>query len=152
MWQEKIRFQLGNLSGLPPKERFRYASVRLQAMAYANLQRWRGRLARWIQPSGSVAVNSDEPNHSLEDINDQAGMVYQPKPFAGRVLLVRPKTGFSFYDDPKLGWGPAVSGQLDIITIPVNPGGLLVEPYVSMVAKGIGEALGRIPSGHPVST
>lgn len=143
LFREKVRFQVGNLRGLPAKERARYASVRLQAMAHGILHRWRGRLARWIQPDAAVAVNNDESNPLLEEINDRAGMVYQPKPYAGRVLVVRPKNGYSFYHEPTLGWTTYVSGPLDVITIPVNPGGMLVEPFVSLVAQGIGEALER---------
>ena len=71
----------------------------------------------------------------LEDINDHAGFEYRPGPYAGKVTLIKPYRNYSFYNDPQMGWAGLAAGGLESIDLPVNPGAMLVEPYVQILAE-----------------
>jgi hypothetical protein len=62
-------------------------------------------------------------------------MRYRPRPIAADVLVFRPETHFEGYSDPTLGWTKYVTGHLEVVTIPVNPGGMLIEPYIGILGR-----------------
>ena len=78
---------------------------------------------------------------SVQNVNDRASEVYRPKPYAGRVTVFKPKVNYDFYPDVQMGWGDLVTGELDVVELPVNPHAMLVEPYVRLLADGLKEAL-----------
>jgi len=48
-----------------------------------------------------------------------------------------------------MGWGDLAVGGLDIIELPVRPGGIFIEPYVSVLAEGLRariDAAGSFPA------
>jgi hypothetical protein len=61
-------------------------------------------------------------------------MQYVPRPYSGRVAVIRPKGSFWGLDHPSLGWGEVVRDGLEIREIPVYPKGMLIEPFVQMLA------------------
>lgn len=66
---------------------------------------------------------------------------YQPRRFAGRLLLFRQlKRSWYYRDLPDLGWAQ-VSDQLEIIDIPGKHGDMLQEPHVRSVARRLAELL-----------
>lgn len=66
---------------------------------------------------------------------------YQPRRFAGRLLLFRQlKRSWYYRDLPDLGWAQ-VSDQLEIIDIPGKHGDMLLEPHVNLVARRLAELL-----------
>ena len=75
------------------------------------------------------------PQGFLEDINDRAGYEYKPRPYPGKLTLIKPQRNYSFYNDPRMGWANLTAGGLEIIELPVNPGAMLVEPYVQILAE-----------------
>ena len=40
-----------------------------------------------------------------------------------------------------MGWGDLVTGELDIVELPVNPHAMLVEPYVKILASQLKEKM-----------
>jgi thioesterase domain-containing protein/acyl carrier protein len=72
---------------------------------------------------------------TVQEINDHAADIYDPKPYAGKLTLFKPQVNYKFYPDPKLGWGDLAIGGLDIVELPVNPHAMLVEPYVEVLSQ-----------------
>lgn len=142
-WREKIGFQWSNFKKLPAQERTTYLRDRVQSMVQGRTKRLRERLVHYLQPSAQTAGLDGQSFATQEEFNDQVGMRYQPVPYRGDVLIIRPQTGFTFYNDPQMGWSNYIHGRLDVEIIPVNPGGLLVEPYVGLVGSRISQALQR---------
>jgi amino acid adenylation domain-containing protein len=71
----------------------------------------------------------------VKKVNEQAAMQYEPKAYCGRVVLIRPKGSFWGLNDPASGWGEVIRDGLLVREIPVYPKGLLVEPFVKMLAE-----------------
>ncbi len=95
------------------------------------------------------------PHLRVKRVNDQAATRYVPRPYSGRVVLIRPKSNFRGLDDPSLGWGEVVRDELEIREIPVYPKGMLVEPFVQTLARELRVCLierskmGQIPTQVP---
>ncbi len=70
----------------------------------------------------------------LEEVNDRAGHSYRPNPYPGRIALFQPHTNYHFMDKPCMGWTGLAAGGLEVIDLPVYPGGMFVEPYVQTLA------------------
>jgi thioesterase domain-containing protein len=70
----------------------------------------------------------------LEDVNDQAAFSYRPKPYSGKLTLFKPHKNYTSLSDPSMGWSKFAPRGLEIITLPVYPGGMFVEPYVIVLA------------------
>ena len=81
------------------------------------------------------------PKLEVKKVNDRAMMQYVPKPYSGRVVLIRPKGHFWGEADPALGWGEVIRGQLDVCVNPAYPKGVMVDPYVQILAQDLKEPL-----------
>ena len=79
--------------------------------------------------------------HNVEYVSVFASKNYQPRPYDGRVLLLRrmdrPAGG---YHDPKYGWGDVASG-LKIHEVPGNHIDMFLDPNVHVMADKLRECL-----------
>jgi thioesterase domain-containing protein len=98
--------------------------------AMAAMKLIRHRLARHLY----LTAKADLPHVALSRINDEAYFVYEPKPYAGKVVVFRPKRQFMGYDKNDCGWGAIAPGKVEVEVLPVNPRGMLVEPFVEDLA------------------
>lgn len=130
---EKLKFHIKNFAQLKPSEMLRYFKEK----------------KRLADDGGWAHIRTEMPGTTLDDsfgraesgielsvqtINDHAGDLYIPKPYDGRLTLFKPQKNYSFYSDPKMGWGELVN-DLDIVEMPINPHAMLVEPYVETLAQ-----------------
>ena len=146
VWRQKLAFHWENWSALPARERAIYLSQRFKAMAAGRLKRLSARVSQMTRKRGPT---SNRGMHGLlEDYNDELGSDYEPEPLNVDVFIVRSQKNFTFLSDPQMGWRGCVRGQLEIESVDANPGGLLVEPYVSQVGKAIASALLKAQSAH----
>ena len=97
--------------------------IRLHALYHA--------LGVWSSPG----TQNSYPHLRVKKVNDQAAMQYVPRPYSGRVVVIRPKGSFWGRDHPSLGWGEVVRDGLETREIPVYPKGMLVEPFVQVLAQ-----------------
>lgn len=72
---------------------------------------------------------------SIKKVNDQAYYNYEPKAYPGRLTLFKPQKFFSGADDPHFGWNGLAKDGFDVFELPVNPKGMLVEPFVQKLAE-----------------
>jgi thioesterase domain-containing protein/acyl carrier protein len=108
--KEMAYFHWANMSQLRLPERITYLRGKLKGVKGRQMEKLR-----------STAF--------LEDINDRAGFSYQPKPYPGKVTIFQPQTR-----TPHMGWKGFVLGGVELIELPVYPGGMFVEPYVRILA------------------
>ena len=81
---------------------------------------------------------------SVQEFNDHAADIYDPRPYSGVLTLFKPHINYKFYPDPKMGWGDLAQGGLDIVEMPINPHAMLVEPYVELLARELKVRLDRL--------
>jgi FkbM family methyltransferase len=78
-----------------------------------------------------------EVHLAVKRLNDQAASRYVPKPYRGRVVLIRSKGYFLGFTSPSFGWSDILHGDLIVRELPVYPKGMLIEPYCRVLAGAI---------------
>lgn len=89
------------------------------------------------------------PEHELElwRMHLTAGATYTPKPYGGRVLLLRTRgQPFVCSFDPQYGWGKLVLGGLDVRIVPGAHERIFMEPAVQILAQEVKRALASTQS------
>jgi len=131
---QKLKFHIKNFTQLSPEEMIRYFKEKKRIAGdggWAHIK---------TEMPGTTLADNDSFGRaesgieaSVQLLNDHAGDIYDPKPYSGKLTLFKPQKNYSFYPDPKMGWGDLVS-ELDIVEMPINPHAMLVEPYVEKLA------------------
>jgi hypothetical protein len=62
------------------------------------------------------------------------------------MTICKPRRNYSFLRDPLNGWEGNVTGGIEIIELPSDPGGIFVEPYVQTLAEKLKEQIDRASS------
>ena len=105
---------------------------------------------RTLRGWASAAPPHTYPHLLVKQINDRAAAQYVPRPYTGRVAVIRPHDGFSGLNDPAFGWGEVVREGLTVSEIPIHPRGMLVEPFVRTLAqKSPMPGQGQLHLSHP---
>ena len=138
--KQKFQFHWWNLRRLGPRGQVAYFTEKVRVAGARELARlsirWSSFSKRfdWVNPART-------PEVFLEDFNEKVASAYRPAAYRGQVTIFRPRRNYGFYDDPQMGWGKLVLGGLNIIELPVNPGGMFAEPYVQIVAANLRQCL-----------
>ena len=89
---------------------------------------------KWLK-NGFKNLSEQEYVHlRLAKLNDRALMEYQPQQFDGEIVLFRPKSYFKGWGDEKFGWTGIARRGIKVVTLPMGPRAMLVEPFVKNLA------------------
>jgi hypothetical protein len=80
--------------------------------------------------------------------NDQAAKNYVPKTYPGRIIHFRPIREYAKFDTPKARWEKIATEGVKTYRLPVYPAGMLVEPFVKVLAEKLKESLAELNYGH----
>jgi thioesterase domain-containing protein len=118
-------------------------------------------LAQRVSPSGRGVIDVEEfidtsqfPDDELKlwQIHLRAGGDYKPKPYAGRVTLLRTRRQpFLCSFDPLYGWGDLAQEGVEIHLIPGSHEAIFVEPDVLALAAQVNARLETVQHSHPKS-
>ena len=147
---EKIGFHFSNILKLSLGEQFAYFREKSQFALRRKLGKLRVRinhiLGRNPHRDVSGAIEQD-----IEAINDRAYFRYSPGVYPNKLTLFRPQRNYAFLRDPMNGWETVVAGGMELIDLPVDPGGIFVEPYVRFLAEKLRERIDRNDTARPIS-
>ncbi len=145
LWQ-KLAFHGRNLASLSRKELVGYLASKVRIASDGELRSLWKDLSKPLRRKreDEIARNSVA---SVQEANDAAAAAYLPKTYGGRVTVFKPKVNYTFFPDPKMGWGESVNGELDIVALPVNPHAMLVAPFVQYLANELKLRLDHINAG-----
>ena len=142
--KEKIGFHWGNFVRLSMREEFVYLKKKVMGACHREFERLHVRIANILhishQPNGGVAHDLH-----LERLNEEAHFAYVADPYPGRVTIFKPQRNYAFARDEKMGWGESIA-DLDLAELPVDPGGIFVEPYVRTLADGLRTRIDEVAS------
>jgi non-ribosomal peptide synthetase component F/thioesterase domain-containing protein len=139
---ERIMFHVKNflLLNAPEKaEFFREKWGSLQSRS----EIWKGKLfGRFLQNAPGV---KDESLVLAEiwDIHHRASSEYHPRPYEGVITDFQPMRQYSEYLATDSSWEPLAQGEHEIVTLPVYPAGMLMEPFVKHLADALKTAISR---------
>ncbi len=105
---------------------------------------WRGMLMAKVGGRQEGAVSSSRILGEIWRLNDRASWNYIPKPYPGKVIDFRPIKQYRVFSKPDLKFDHLAQGGQEVITLPVYPAGMLIEPFVEQLAarlKAIMEGL-----------
>ena len=128
---QKIRFHGANILMATGQDRLAYLREKVRLAAETATD------AILLMKRSTTSDSFRQTLKSIHDINHGAAMVYQPKPYADRLTLIRPQTNYSFFQDPDMGWRPLALGGIDKVDLPINPHAMLVKPYVAYTSKAL---------------
>jgi thioesterase domain-containing protein len=133
---ERMYFHAANFLRLDGAGKKKFFGEKLEALRN-RLPVWKGMLAARFS-KGDAATNSHA--RVLGDIwkaNDRACIAFVPRPFAGRVTDFRPMKQYGMFDLPNVKWDRLAQGGEQVVTLPVYPAGMLVEPFVRHLATAL---------------
>jgi thioesterase domain-containing protein len=149
---QKVDFHWRNFCLLSSKEKWHFVSEKAK-VAVARKDVWLGMLGAKLEPlfgnkNGQAAVLA-----AIWETNDQAAYKYVPKPYSGKVTQFLPIREYVHHKGPELGWESIANAGLETYTLPVYPAGMLVEPFVRLLAEKlticINTALGQTQLTSP---
>ncbi len=140
---QKLRFHLGNFVRLRPGQMLKYIVEKVRVARDGELANLLTSMPGSTTEPG-VARAESGIEASVQAINDHAADTYLPKPYAGRLTLIKPHVNYKFYPDPNMGWSDLALGGLDIVELRLNPHAMLVEPYVQQLAAELKVRLDRL--------
>jgi len=131
---QRLQFQLDNLLLAGFREGFKFfvKKARVEQARYSLLLR-----GYWAKFSSGFSNNGKQlyPHLNVAKINDEAFDRYNPLAYEGDVVLFRPNKFFSRLKDPCFEWRRIVGEKLCVEVLPVSPRGMLVEPFVRLLAE-----------------
>lgn len=114
----------------------------------AKLKELRNRAAIWpemimskVAPDILSASRSSLLAAQVWITNDRAAAAYAPKPYGGKIVQFRPFKEYSRCRHPDMSWERIAVGGLEIHELPFYPGGMLIEPFVRVLAQKLGDSL-----------
>jgi amino acid adenylation domain-containing protein len=137
---EKARFHWANVAPLSLRDRLSYGRNKLLVAWERGLSRLRI-MASHGASRLSFGNNGDGKAVFLHDVNEQAHFRYRPKVYSGKITLFGLRKNHSYVTDPQMGWGGLANGGMDLIELPMYPGGIFIEPHVQATATRLKECL-----------
>ena len=131
---QTLKFHFENFTMLGRDDAFAF----FRRKAKIQRSRIKAALHIWLStrlPRLRRSERSPYPHVSLARYNDRAFAQYRPQPFAGRLVLFRPKKYYARLDDPEFGWRGIARDGVDVRHLPVSPRGMLVQPFVRLLAE-----------------
>ena len=98
---------------------------------------WRGKLLGKFVKDASSAKSKSWMLGQVWELNDHAAFNYAPRPYPGSVTDFRPVKQYRMCNKPELKWDRLAQGGQKIVTLPVYPAGMLVEPFVKHLADAL---------------
>ena len=145
-YMQKIEFHGRNFLLLEYRDKMKFLSEKMK-VARGRTEVWTGMIA---QIFGKHSDGADKEETSLYDLwraNDQAAFNYVPSHYPGKIAQYRPIREYAVHSSPEMGWEKIAGGGLEMHRLPVYPAGMLVEPFVGLLAEkmktGIRESLSR---------
>jgi len=131
---QNLWFHGANATSIRGEDRKKFLSEKMDIALTRLGIRFRAAHSHLRRLTGHASQNG-YPHLMIKRVNDDAAAQYLPRPYAGRVAIIRSKGSFVNYDSPDLGWGPFVREGLEIHKLAVYQKGMLIEPFCRLLAE-----------------
>jgi non-ribosomal peptide synthetase component F/thioesterase domain-containing protein len=130
---QRLLFHVRNFLLLNSRDQLKFFQAKMRVLrSRSNV--WLGMLLGKLEQRGSKAESLILAQ--IWKINDQAILSYVPQTYAGVITDFRPIKQYAKYIGADMKWGRLALGQ-EIVTLPVYPAGMLVEPFVKHLAAAL---------------
>lgn len=133
---QRIVFHLANFFSLDSEGRAKFFWEKVQLLR-SRIPVWRGMLIAKFASRSRTAPSQTLLLGQIWQANDRACLEYAAKPYLGTVTDFRPKKQYRMFNQPGVKWEKLARGGQEIVTLPVYPAGMLVEPFVKHLASAL---------------
>jgi thioesterase domain-containing protein/acyl carrier protein len=102
---------------------------------------WQGMLLAKFSKQPGAGASASFTLGRIWQTNDQACWRYIPQPYPGTVTDFRPTKQYRIFSKPYLKWDGLAEGGQEIITLPVYPASMLLEPFVKHLAAAVRKSM-----------
>jgi phthiocerol/phenolphthiocerol synthesis type-I polyketide synthase E len=104
---------------------------------------WPGRLPGRLGKEPSESSGKSVARARIWEANDRAILTYIPRAYPGKITDFRPMVQYARYSSPELKWRQLAHGGQEIMSLPVYPAGMLLEPFVKYLADALRGAIDK---------
>ena len=139
---QRIEYHLRNFLLLDAGEKKKFFAEKVKVLR-DRTHVWRGILQNKFSANTVETKSESRVLGEMWQINDRACVVYQAKPYDGVVTDFRPVRQYAKYRPAENDWDRLALGGLEIVTLPVYPAGMLLEPFVKHLADALKTTISR---------
>ncbi len=139
---QNLVFHIQNTYSIKSTDRKKFLTEKLSIEWSRAKIKWtiiKNRIAQKFNPEKGLKFH----HLQIDLVNDKAQAEYEPKTYSGKINLYKPKKDFVGYTDEKFGWGNLATNGIDTVVLPIYPRGMLIEPYVKILAEQIKKDLAK---------
>ena len=132
---EWLGFHAANFMLLTFSEKLRFSREKLKILK-SRLSVWKGMLLAKFVASGR-GHSEARLLAEMWAVNERAGVEYVPKPYDGLISEFRPLKQYRKNSSPQARWSELSLQGCEVVTLPVYPAGMLLEPFVQKLATAL---------------
>ena len=137
---ERFGFHAANFLRLDHAGKWKFLSEKARALKN-RIPVWRGMLLEMLDNDSHSSASGSKLLAQIWRANDHACVNYHPEPYPGPISDFRPMKQYRMYDHPDAKWNSLARGGQEIIILPVYPAGMLLEPFVRLLAAALRKAI-----------
>ena len=139
---ERLVFHARNFSLLNFRDKVKFLKEKTKVLQ-GRFDVWGGTLQRRLTGTKQIARSEASVLAQVWETNDSAALNYIPRRFPGTITDFRPIKQYKRYAGEHLKWSDLAQGGQRIVTLPVYPAGMLLEPFVEDLATELLRAINR---------
>jgi amino acid adenylation domain-containing protein len=138
---QRIVFHCMGLARLDSDGKARFIKGKLEVLR-DRLPVWGGLILKGFdKPRSEAAAAGFSLLGKIWETNHRAARKYIAQPYPGAVTEFRPLRQYWLLDKPALKWEQLAKGGHRVVTLPVYPGAMLVEPFVQHLAAVLAQSI-----------
>jgi non-ribosomal peptide synthetase component F/thioesterase domain-containing protein len=138
---QRIKFHCKNFLLLNAAEKKKFFDEKINVLR-SRSKIWKGMIFGRLLEKESGNRPESLVLAEMWQINDQACIVYQAKPYEGVVTDFRPMRQYAKYRPAEGDWS-RLARDYEVLTLPVYPAGMLLEPFVKYLAEALQVTISR---------
>jgi phthiocerol/phenolphthiocerol synthesis type-I polyketide synthase E len=140
---ERVVFHALSFLGLDSAGRSQLFREKVREVRH-RLPVWRGMLQARVTRRRDADSSASRLLGEIWKANDEACSAYIPKPYFGIITDFRPKRQYRIFNKPDAKWDHLAHGGQDVVSLPVYPAVMLVEPFVQQLASALRARIDRV--------
>jgi len=144
---QKLLFHWQNFQILRGKQKLTFLKEKL-SVAKERRKVWYGMTASNLGKNFWRYTGEAQHLYKLWKNNHRAAKNYMPKTYPGQIIHFRPIKEYKKFDTPKARWENIAAEGVKTCRLPVYPAGMLLEPFVKILAEKLKELLTELNHGR----
>jgi phthiocerol/phenolphthiocerol synthesis type-I polyketide synthase E len=142
-YSERVMFHALSFLGLDSTGRSQLFREKVRAVGH-RIPVWCGMLEARLTRRPGADSSSSRLLGAIWKANDEACTAYIPRPYHGIITDFRPKRQYRIFSRPDAKWDRLAQGGQDVVSLPLYPAVMLVEPFVQQLAAALRASIDRV--------